>query len=106
MKHEVIDQRNLEMDKLIVKKLKQNPVLLERVLHRVERVLEDPNSSRSLKENWSDWKKIILQGLPRVIEVLEDETLDTTLRQSSPFSELITEKERLTILEKYESYRV
>ena len=104
--HEVIDERALEMDRVIVRILREEPVKLGLVTAWIQRFLAKPDYSEQNKDCLREWMAIIRQGLPRVLESLEDFSDEgRRLRQSSPFSILMPQEERLRILAKYESRR-
>jgi hypothetical protein len=104
--HDVIDERALEMDRVIARELRADPAKLDLVVAWIQRFLDDPEYSERCKDALSEWLAIIRQGLPRVLEALADFSEDgRRLRQNSPFAVLMPQDERLRILEKYEARR-
>lgn len=104
--HDVLDERALEMDRVVARELRADPAKIERVVAWIQRFLEDPNYSESNKDCLREWLAIIRQGVPRVLEVLADFSEDgRRMRQNSPFAVLMPEDERQQILAKYESRR-
>jgi hypothetical protein len=106
MSHLVIDQRKLEIGRLVGKKLTNNPKLLRVVKDHISKQLSNPLLSESVKLNYREWDKIIHRGPKSVIHVLISETDESNrLRQSSPCNCLMTKLERNRILSKYGSIR-
>lgn len=106
MKHEIIDQRNLDMGKLISQKLMRNPRLFHVIKKDLQERLVNPKFSESIKENYQEWVGIIEKGNDTVYSVLTSPCEEgNRLRQSNPFTSLITQEERFKILSKYEPLR-
>ena len=104
--HDVIDERSLEMDRVIARELRANPARLGLVAQWIQRFLAKPDYPEHLKDALMEWMEIIHQGLPRVLEALADFTEEgRRRRQNSPFAVLMPQEERQRILKKYESYR-
>lgn len=104
--HEVIDERSLEMDRVIARELRADPAKLELVVAWLQRFLDDPEYSIHSKDALAEWMDIIRQGLPRVLEALDDFSEEgRRMRQSSPFAVLMPQDERARILQKYEARR-
>ena len=105
--HQLIDERNYEMDQVIVSVLRQDGRKLDLVLEWIRKRLEDPGFSAHSKECLREWLQIIeIRGLPGVLEVLEDRSEPAArLRQSSPFAVLMPQEERMKILSRYEAMR-
>jgi hypothetical protein len=106
MKHEVIDQRSLAMAKIIARRLRANPQLIDAALANLNRWLNScsPNTRPALLE----WKEIINAGMEQALGVLcgEDER-SIRLRQSSPFAgeEFITRAERTDLILRFADYK-
>lgn len=104
--HEVIDERSLEMDRVIARELQADPSKLDRVVAWIQRFLDEPEYSEQNKDCLREWMEIIGQGLPSVLEALADFSEEgRRLRQSSPFALLMPQDERARILAKYEARR-
>jgi hypothetical protein len=104
--HDIIDERALEMDRVIARELRADPAKLDLVVAWIQRFLDDPEFSEVGKDALSEWMAIIRQGLPRVLEALEDFSEEgRRFRQSSPFAVLMRQDERSRILAKYEARR-
>lgn len=102
MKHELIDQRKLEMGELVSKKLRLDPQLLRVVQQQISKHLNNPSLSESVKHNYREWDQIVRQGPGMVIHVLtSDDENSNRLRQSSPCNCLVTQQERSKILSRY-----
>ena len=104
--HKIIDQRNLELNGVIVRILRETPEKLDAVRERLLMRLADPEYSDSLKRCCAEWLEIINQGNDRVCEVLLDESEEgNRLRQNAPFAILMAQDERTEIFEKYKKLR-
>jgi hypothetical protein len=105
--HQVIDERNYEMDRVIAGILRDNPAKLEMAVAWIEEKLADPNYSIHSKDALEEWLSLIrAEGLPGVIELLESHgERATQMRQNSPFAVLMPEAKRLEILKRYEALR-
>ena len=105
--HQLIDERNCEMDRVIAAVLQQDPSKLEAVVDGIERRLADPEFSIHSKDSLREWLDLIRnRGLKGVIDVLADRSEEAMrLRQSSPFAILMPQDERLKILRRYEALR-
>jgi hypothetical protein len=105
--HQIIDDRNFEMDQVIVSLLRREPAQLARVERWIDERLSDPGYSDQSKDALGEWQRIIrTRGTSGVIAVLEDRTeTSARLRQSSPFAVLMPQEERMRILRRYEALR-
>ena len=105
--HQLIDERNYELDQVIVSLLRRDPAQLIRVERWIQKRLADPNYSIHSKDALREWLKVIEgRGVEGVIEVLEDRGEDAArMRQSSPFAVLMPQEERMKILRRYETLR-
>ena len=104
--HDVIDERALEMDRVIARELRVNSAKLDLVVAWIQRFLDDPDYAVNLKDALTEWLGIIRKGLPAVLEALEDFSEEgRRMRQNSPFAVLMPQEERRRILAKYEARR-
>ena len=104
--HEVIDERSLELHRVIARELRADPAKLERVVAWMDRFLNDPEYSIHSKDALQEWRAIIQQGLPQVLAALVDDSEDgQRMRQSSPFAVIMPQAERAQIFAKYEARR-
>ena len=98
--HSLLDQRALEMDRLIANRIMEDSSVLDKARSTLARWLDiaDHSSRPALLE----WKEILAGSPSRVREVLLGEDDDCKrLRQSSPFCGILTNHERTQILLKY-----
>ena len=105
--HEVIDERALEMDRVVARELRADPSKLDRVVAWIERFLADPDYSVHSKDALTEWLDLIrTRGLPGVLAALEDRSEEgQRIRQSSPFAVIMPQDERRRILAHYEARR-
>ena len=97
MKHEYLDARSLALHRLIAAKIRNDPVLFEKVratIGRFRRIV-CANSQPYLIE----WERAIDQGIDAALALATEESEHATaLRQASPFAGILTEPERLAFL--------
>lgn len=95
--HQLIDARSLALHRAVAAKLRQNPELFERsrqTLQRWRRTVS-PSSQPYLET----WEALMNQGLEATLAVaLEDSERAAALRQSSPFTSVLTHQERFALL--------
>jgi hypothetical protein len=105
--HQIIDERNYEMDQVVASVLRHDPTRLDLVVDWIRKRLEDPDFSVHSKDGLKEWLDLIqARGLPGVLEVLGDRSgSGLRLRQSSPFGVLMPQEERLKIIRRYEALR-
>lgn len=105
--HEVIDERNREMDQVVADVLRRDPEKLDLVVEWIERFLADPDFSIHSKDDLAEWLDVIRsKGLPGVLALLDDSGEEAArMRQNSPFAVLMPQDERLRILRRYEALR-
>jgi len=105
--HEVIDERSLELHRVVARELRADPSKLELVVAWIERFLADPDYSIHSKDALTEWLDLIRsQGLPGVLAALEDHSEEgQRMRQSSPFAVIMPQEERQRILARYETLR-
>ena len=100
--HQWIDERSLALHAAVAAKLEARPELLDVARQNLERWLST-RSAGALRE----WQAILARApLPEVIELLRTRSADAArLRQSSPFAGVLSQSERQSILDMYESRR-
>ena len=95
--HSAIDARSLEMDRLIARRLREDPAVLDKarsVLARWTASCDD-----SVRPVLAEWRDILDGPLSGVLAMLEGEDeRSVRLRQSSPFCGILTPAERTAIL--------
>jgi hypothetical protein len=97
--HSRIDERSLAMHRVIAKKLRADPALLDKARETVRRWQKTEGSPTLAL---SEWENILSGPVTEVAEFLEDRSERATrLRQSSPFTGILTDAERRTIYEPY-----
>ncbi|RZD13863.1 MAG: hypothetical protein EVJ47_08770 [Candidatus Acidulodesulfobacterium ferriphilum] len=98
--HNRIDTRSLVMHRVIAEKLMQNPELLQKAKDNIKRWRMQGVEVSAFKE----WENIIDSGLNNVIRIITANTEESArLRQSTPFTGILTPKERKNI---YESFTI
>ncbi len=104
MGHDLIDRRSLELSKLVAEKIRQQPELMDLVRNRLERTLSEARLSESSKDALREWQTILsTHSLHEVLKILtEDSDEGQRLRQSSPFSGILSQRERLEVFRRNE----
>ena len=105
--HEILDDRSLEMDRVIAEKIHANPKLIQIASANIERWLANPDYSESNRQALMEWKIIIENSSVGVLVTLLESNSEEArrLRQSSPFCGILTPDERQVIFRKYEAFR-
>src|SRR5258708_8844246 len=99
--HQWIDARDLEMARLIAEKIRHNPVLFQeavKTLRHWKRIL------RPVPKAVLRWERIFRQNASEaVLQILTQHNDEgQRLRQSDPFCGILTEEERLRLLDCHE----
>lgn len=98
--HSTIDQRSIDLHRKIAEKIRNNPSLFSLAQKKLSEFITAGNSSLPY---FIQWKEIFDSGLDFVLkEITKDTEKMRALRQSSPFTGILTPKERWSI---YETYR-
>jgi hypothetical protein len=97
--HSRLDERSLALHRLVAEKVLANPALLDKARGNVRRWQESHSSSSLALAEWEQ----ILTGTPDQVArfLAERSEKATRLRQSSPFTGILTEPERLAIYESH-----
>jgi hypothetical protein len=105
--HEIVDDRSLEMDRVIAQKIRANPKMVQIALANIERWLANPDYSESSRQAALEWKSIIENtSAGALVTLLESNSEEARrLRQSSPFCGILTPDERQAIFREYEALR-
>jgi hypothetical protein len=105
--HELLDDRSLEMDRVIAAKIRLKPELVKIALANIRRWLANPDYSESNRQAILEWKEIIeTTNVAALITLLKSRSEEARrLRQSSPFCGILTPGERQAIFRKYEARR-
>jgi hypothetical protein len=105
MRHDFIDKRSLELHRLVAGKIRQQPELMDFVREKLNCSLSESRLSDSCKDALREWQTI-LSCLP-LNEVLDLITQDSDegqrLRHSTPFSGILSQRERLDVLRRHEA---
>ena len=97
--HPHIDARSLAMARIIVERIDDDPTLIE-VAHRY--LENEERRHGKLCQASKEWKQILTRPWSQVREILlEDSDEGQRLRSSKPFAGIVTEEERLEIIERY-----
>ena len=102
--HEWIDARSLALAEAIAAKVRQNPELLDVARSNLERW---KTRSDTWPRCYREWDQILAsRPLDDVLQLLTvDSETGRRLRQSSPFTGILSPRERLTIFKEYETQR-
>ncbi len=88
------DTRDYELHRLVVEHIERDP---KGVLSRALRTIQN----RDPHQYYHEWRRIIELGPARVIETLLDKSeRSSTLRSASPFAGVLSQEERLRVLER------
>ncbi|HEY0418170.1 MAG TPA: hypothetical protein VGC80_01485 [Acetobacteraceae bacterium] len=97
--HSRLDERNLALHRLVAEKLLADPVLLNKARGNLRRWR---GSHGSLSPAMAEWEQILSGTVDQVAKFLVERSEKATrLRQSSPFTGILTEPERLAIYESH-----
>jgi len=101
--HDWIDERSRALHQAVAEKVRRNPELLLVALQNLERWTE--TSSDSTKPLFEEWKQIIQTWpLEKLLELLgEQGERANQLRQASPFTGILSDRERNEIFQRYET---
>jgi len=104
--HERIDRINLAMDRLTAAKIRKDPSLVNIAKANLRRWME--RDSGFLHPAHAEWLDILQFLEPtELADFIESDTPKANrLRQSTPFTGILTEDERLAILREYEEAAV
>jgi DNA-directed RNA polymerase specialized sigma subunit len=105
MRHDLIDRRSLELNRLVAEKIRRQPELMDLVRGRLDRTLSEPRLSESCKDALREWQVILsTHSLNEVLEILtEDSDEGQRLRQSTPFTGILNQRERLDVFRRHEA---
>lgn len=95
--HQLIDARSLALHHAVATKLRRDHGLFEHAQQTLQhwRRTVSPSAQPYLEE----WERLMAQGLEATLAVaLDDSERGAALRQSSPFTSVLTNKERFAFL--------
>ena len=101
--HDWIDERSQALHQAVAEKIRFNPDLLRMALQNLERWTT--TGSKVTKPLFEEWKRIIQTWpLEKLLELLgEQSERASQLRQASPFTGILSQREREEIFQRYET---
>jgi hypothetical protein len=98
--HQWIDARNLAMARLIARKIRRNPELFQEAVA----TLRHWKTIKPVPEAIREWDRIFENNsLEKILAIFtQDNEEGNRLRQSDPFCGILTHRERLEFLDRYE----
>lgn len=105
MNRMLIDRCGLDLNRLIVEKIRQRPELMDLVREKLDRTLADPRFPDSGKDALREWQTIFsLKSSEQILEILvEDSEEGRRRRQSTPFTGILSQREREEVFQRYKS---
>lgn len=99
--HQELDARLLELHRLVAEKIRRDPALLDRVRATITRWR--PTMADSSMPYLEEWDRLLAQGIDACLAVaIEDSERGAALRQSSPFTGILTRQERYRFFKDWE----
>lgn len=94
--HEVINNRSLELNRLVAGKIRRQPELMDFVRSNLKSTLDDQKLSDSCKDALKEWDYILRNFRTDVVldTLVEESERGQRLRQSTPFWGILTQEER------------
>ena len=104
MRHEVINNRSLELNRLVAGKIRRQPELMDFVRSNLKSTLDDQKLSDSCKDALKEWDYILRNFRTDVVldTLVEESERGQRLRQSTPFWGILTQEERGQVFRQYE----
>jgi hypothetical protein len=104
MGHDLIDRRSLELNRLVVEKIRHQPDLMDFVRSNLDRTLSEPILSESCKNALREWHTILsVKSFDEILGILVEHSHEgQRLRQSTPFTGILNQRERLKVFRRYE----
>jgi hypothetical protein len=103
MQHSLIDQRSLELDRVVIRRLREDPALVDMAKGTLRRWLS--NCSINVRPDLLRWQQLLDGDFEVLLQFLASDASEATrLRQSSPFAgpAFITGEERDEIFRRYQ----
>ena len=102
-KHDWVDERSRALHIIIAQKIRQEPTLLEMARFNLDRW--EKGSSGEVKPIFAEWRAMIRDwSLQRLLDFLGEKSARANqMRQSSPFTGILTAAERNQVFAEYES---
>jgi len=102
--HQVLDQRSLELHRLIAAKLQQEPGLFVAVRENLAHW--SATVSAGTQPYIAEWRNLADQGMAACLAVATQESEHAAaLRQASPFAGILTHKERFAFFKAWSARR-
>jgi hypothetical protein len=102
VQHSSIDQRSLDLDRIVIRRLQENPSLVNTAQATLQRWLS--TSSDNVRPDLLKWKELLDGDFEALLGFLGSDSPEATrLRQSSPFAgtAFITREERTIVFRQY-----
>jgi hypothetical protein len=100
--HQEIDRRSLALHRLVAERVMRDPALFEKARLTLARWRQ--TVSVASQPYLEEWERLINQGVEACLSVvIEDSQRAAALRQSSPFSGVLTNRERFAFLKQWRS---
>ena len=105
MGHRRHEEQSLVLHREIARRIRINPDLLTVVRDRLTKDIHSGQFSVSVTDAMQEWLDLLNAGsLAEILELLLDQGENARrLRQSTPFTGILTQEERRHVLEKHES---
>ena len=98
--HEEIDQRSLALHRLVAERIMRDPALFEKSRLTLARWRE--TVCVASQPYLEEWERLMNEGVEACLAVaLEDSQRAAALRQSSPFSGVLSNRERFAFLKQW-----
>lgn len=95
--HQEIDERSLALHRLVAEKIRETPQLFDKAKATLARWRTTVCAAS--QPHLAEWEHLMDQGIDASLTVaIEDSPRATALRQSSPFSGLLSNRERFIFL--------
>ena len=100
--HQDIDRRSLALHRMVAERVMDDPALFEKAKATLMRWRE--TVCIASQPYLEEWERLMNQGIEACLSVaVEDSQRAAALRQSSPFSGVLTNRERFRFLKRWRS---
>ena len=100
--HQEIDQRSLALHRLVAERVRSDPALFEKARKTLARWRESVCTAS--QPYLAEWEGLMNQGVEACLSLaVEDSQRAAALRQSSPFSGVLSNRERFAFLKQWRS---
>jgi len=105
MRHDLINNRSLELNRLVVEKIRRHPELMDFVRSNLKSALDDETLSDSCKDALKEWDYLLRNFRTDIVldTLVEESERGQRLRQSTPFWGILTQEERGKVFCQYET---